>query len=184
MDGRKEIEMKKYIILIFTFLIAIGIIVGFDVITRIQVWKNGIAAYNEENYNETYEKLESVSKDIDMKTYTGEDIEILKYSDNVSLILEDIEFLGDCYNLHFVSKGYSEYEYGQILSYENQIDTEIETSEGIFILAIKGVDPIYDNERRYTYYLYPKENIDMKAISNIEMKLKIDNIMLINYYRK
>lgn len=175
--------MKKFIVIICTVIIAAGVIIGFDVINRIQIWKDGIAAYNEDDFEITYEKLGKVSKNIDMKTYDGEEIEILKYGDNLSLILEDIEYLGDRYYLHFVCKGYSEYDYGQILSYENQIDTEIETSEGIFILAIKGVDQIYKDERRYDYYFYPKENIDSEKVSNIEINLEMDNIMLVSYDR-
>lgn len=119
----------------------------------------------------------------DMKTYTGQEIELLKYNDNVSIVIEDIQFLGDCYNIYITCKGYSDYSFGQIFYLENQLDIEIETSEGTFIMGARGLDTIGD-ERRYTYYLYPKKNTDMKTISNIEMNLVIDDVVLVNYNRK
>lgn len=175
--------MKKYIILICAFFAAIGIIIGFDVVNRIQIWKNGIVAYKDEDFDITYQSMDSISKTIDMKTYTGQEIELLKYNDNVSIVIDDIQFLGDCYNIYITCKGYSEYSFGQIFYLENQLDVEIETSEGTFIMGARGLDTIGD-ERRYTYYLYPKKNTDMKAISDIEMNLEIDDIVLVNYNRK
>lgn len=176
--------MKKYIIIICAFLvIEAGIIISFDIVNRIHILNNGIGAYSLEDFDITYENIQGVSKTIDMKTYTGGSTELLKLNDNVSIAIEDIQLSDNAYIIAIKSKGYGDYSYGQILSLENQLDTEINTSEGTFILAIKGVD--FDgNERRYSYYLYSKEDISLEAMKNVEIDLVIDDIVVENYYRK
>lgn len=176
--------MKKYAVLLFILIVLMSVIIGFDLIDRVMISVNGISQYDKKDYEIIVEEYKDIEVDVNLSTYTGEEILLYKNHEN-EVGIKDIEYRGESYRFFIASKGTGKYENGNILSLENFGGTDIEIDGDNYTVELVGVDSIIDDIQMYYLDLSPIEEIDMEKISKIEnIKFMIENVKLIKYIRK
>lgn len=176
--------MKKYVITILIILIVSTCTVGFAIPERIGYSINGMAGYNQDDYNVVSEKLtDTINIKLDMENYVNHD-EVLYKNENVSLVMEQITFTGTGYNLRIRSKGHSNFNNGYIITLSNTKDKVIATKTGNLIFQLLGCDALIDDSMVYTFALYPENKIDTKKLINLKCDIDFGGLEIKKYIRK
>ncbi len=182
----EKFNMKKYGISFILIIVILAGVVLFSVPDRIKYAFNGMAGYDSEDYEKRISKLPETELTIDFSTYNDEQIIIYQLKDGVYLALEDVEFCGEYYVLNFVSYGKSSFKKGDIICFNDNINTVYTNVNGEeYGFSIKVEDPLIDDKRNYSFYLGPqKADFNMEEFLKLKITIPIDKFELLSYERK
>lgn len=177
---------KKVRIVLVILCVILWIVLGvhIEMIDRIDVFFNGLAGYDNEDYEETTKPLPECKFDIDFSTYDGKPRVIYEYDENVQWRLESIQYNGPSYTFSFISQGHSTFTDGKILDFANDTDIHIKNDYGEFIFCLMGENALEKNSKEYCFDLYPvDENFDMEKFTTMSVQLPLKGMFLKSYER-
>lgn len=174
---------KKYFIVFISAILLFTLFNRIEVADRIRYQVLKMASFNSDKYYVKDKKVDNTVKlRLDMKTYAGGSAVIYSTEDNKKLVLEDIVYNGDSYQLIIDSKGYSSFNEGNILVLDFVSDQTIESDSGNLHFQLVGVDSGKKNSKVYRFDIYP-ENESVELI-NLQCEVELKNIMSREYIRK
>ncbi len=156
--------MKKAILVFGFVLCVVGGILLKGLAAKKSLETNGVKYYLNCNYDVEQSSMDSVEIKQDMSCYSGGDIEVISDSDYGKLVIRDIKYVKDGYEIVFECHGVLEMKEGKIMNLEN----------AVFNGRTDVSEKKESTDFGYRYIVqYP-----MNDENNDEICLKIDNIIL------
>ena len=169
--------MKKYLVIIGTFIVLLIIFVQTECLDRIKILYKGLSGYEEKDYDYSLTEIKIPSISIDMKNYTGKEI-VLYNTDGVKLSIRDIIYRGDEYRFVFCCEGKGRFREGQILFLDN---ARIQRNDSGDYLELIGVDSREKSSQNYVFIMPLSEEPNN---ANILLYLDFYDVYLKQYERK